>query len=309
MPDERAIAPSSRAGLLFALTAYAWWGVLPLYIALAAPATPAEIIGWRVLFSSAFCALVLFAVRGGWRRVAALVRDGRVVGTLLVAGLLVAGNWLLYVYAVASGHAVEGALGYFLNPLVSIVLALVVLRERLRPLQWAAVGVALVAVVVLATGYGEFPWIAIGLACTFGVYGLVKKRVGARVDALGGLFVESALIAPIGLGMLWWAATAGGGITFAALGPLHTTVLSLAGAVTAVPLLLFAAATRRLTLVQVGMVQFVAPMLQFVIGVFVFHEHMPPERWAGFAIVWVALACFVADLVRAGRAGRGAARD
>lgn len=297
------MTPSNRAGLLFAAAAYGIWGFLPLYFALTSPTGPIELVGWRILLSVAFCALVVTIVRG-WARVRALWRDARVVGTLAVAGLLVAANWLLYVYAVTTGHTLEGALGYFLNPLVSIVLGLVFLRERLRPLQWVAVGIALVAVVVLAAGYGRFPWLSLGLAATFGVYGLVKKRVGARVDAVSGFFVETTLLVPVAFACLAWVIVGGGGLTFAQVSVGHAFALSLAGAVTSVPLLLFAAAAKRLTLVEVGMLQFLAPILQFVFGVFVFHEEMPVERLAGFAIVWVALACFVVDLARVGRRAR-----
>ena len=180
------MTPSPRSGFLLAIGAYGLWGFLPLYIALTAPTSAVELIGWRILFSVVFGVLLLVCLRGGVAELRELVRDRRIVVTLGIAGLLVAVNWLLYVTAVTTGHTVEGALGYFLNPLVSIVLALVVERERLRPLQWAAVGLAVVAVVVLAVGYGQLPLIAIGLALSFGVYGLVKKRVGPRVAVVPG---------------------------------------------------------------------------------------------------------------------------
>ncbi|GGA63451.1 protein RarD [Pseudoclavibacter endophyticus] len=291
---------SSRAGVAYAALAYGLWGFLPLYIALTTPTSSVEFIGWRILLSALFCAILL-AVMRGWRATGRLFRDRRVVGTLALAGTVVAVNWFVYVFAVMSGHTVEASLGYFLNPIVSVVLGLVVLKERLRPLQWAAAGVAVVAVLVLAIGYGSFPWIALVLACSFGFYGLIKKRVGARAGAIPGFFVETTLIAPIGLGCLAWALLAGGGITLGSVSTDHTAALLLAGVVTSLPLLAFAAAAKRLTLVEVGMMQFIAPITQFLIGVFVFGESMPPERWAGFAIVWVALACFAIDLVIAGR--------
>lgn len=268
-----------------------------------APTTPVELIGWRICCSVAFGALVVTAVRG-WRRVREIASDWWTLGTLALGGVFVAVNWLLYVTAVATGHTVEGALGYFLNPLVSIVLALLVERERLRPLQWGAVGLATVAVVVLTVGYGRPPWIAIGLACSFGLYGLVKKRVGVRVDAIGGFFVETAILIPVGIACLVVAGVAFGGVTAFSLGGGHLAILAASGIVTALPLLLFAAATKRLTLVEVALMQYIAPITQFVIGVWVFHEVMPVERWIGFAIVWGALVLFSADLVLAGR-GRG----
>ncbi|MGO2112267.1 MAG: EamA family transporter RarD [Pseudoclavibacter sp.] len=291
---------SRQAGIVYAAIAYGLWGFLPLYIALTAPTTSIEFIGWRILLSAVFCALLVTVMRG-WRGVGRLFRDRGVVITLATAGVVVAVNWFVYVFAVQAGHTVEASLGYFLNPIVSIVLGLVVLHERLRRMQWVAVGFALVAVIVLAVGYGQFPWIALVLACSFGTYGLIKKRVGAKADAIGGFFVETTLIAPIGFACLAFALFAGGGVTFATESAGHTTALLLAGVVTSLPLLAFAAAAKRLTLVEVGMMQFIAPITQFLIGVFVFDEAMPPERWAGFAIVWVALACFVADLVVVGR--------
>lgn len=303
MVSETVRPSSPRSGFLYALTAYAWWGFLPLYIVLTAPTSPVELIGWRILCSVVFAALLLCFVRRGWASFGTLVRDPRLVGILLLAGLLVAANWLFYVTAVSTGRTVEGALGYFLNPIVSIVLALVVERERLRPLQWGAVGLAAIAVVVLAVGYGVVPWLAIGCAFSFGLYGLVKKRVGVRVDAVSGLLLETTLIAPLGVACLVIAGALGG-LTFGGFGVGHTLVLVASGVVTAVPLLLFASAARRLTLVEIALMQYVAPILQFVVGVWVFHEVMPPERWAGFAIVWAALILFSVDLAIVGRRSR-----
>lgn len=296
----RGVNESSRAGFGYAAAAYGIWGFLPLYISFTVPTTSVEFIGWRVLFSIAFCAILLTVTRG-WSVAGRLFRDRGVVVTLAIAGVLVAINWLLYVFSVQSGHTVEAALGYFLNPIVSIILGLAFLGERLRRLQWVAVGFAAIAIVVLAVGYGQFPWISIALAVSFGTYGLVKKRVGARAEAIPGFFVETTLIAPIGLACIGWAALFGGGVTFGT-GPVgHTVVVLFAGVVTSLPLLAFASAAKRLTLVEVGMMQFITPMMQFMIGVFVFGEAMPPERWVGFAIVWVALAFFAVDLVIAGR--------
>ena len=294
---------SSRSGLLFAVAAYVLWGALPLYMVQTVPTTPVEVIGWRILASIVFCALLVTLVRG-WRRVGRVFRDRRTVVTLGGAGLLVAVNWLLYVYAVMSGHTIEGALGYFLNPLISIFLGLVVLGERLRRLQWIAVALAAIGVVVLAVGYGVFPWIALGLATSFGCYGLLKKQLGARLDALPGLFVETSLLTPVALACLAWTALLGGGVTFGALGWGHFGILLLLGPVTSVPLLLFAAAAKRLTLVQIALLQYLAPTIQFVIGVLVLGEAMPAERWIGFAFVWFALAVFSLDLVVAQRRSR-----
>ncbi len=300
--DSRTPAgPQSRGrsafgpGLAYAIGAYLLWGVLPGYFVLLDPAGPIEIVAWRVLLSLAFTLLLVAIVRG-WRRLGAVVRDGRSMAWLALAGCLVTVNWLVFVFAVLTGHVVEGSLGYFINPIVTVLLG-VLLRERLRPLQWVAVGVSGVAVVVLAVGYGSFPWIAILLALSFGFYGLVKNRVGGRVDAMSGLVVETAYVAPVAVvGLVWVGAT--GGVAFGQHGAWHTVLLLCVGAVTAVPLLLFAAGTRRLPLSVVGFTQYFAPVLQLVTGVVLLGEPMPPARWIGFAIVWLALGILTVDMVR-----------
>ena len=286
-------APGSRLGrgFAYAATGYTLWGVLPLYFALLAPTGPVEIVAWRIVFALGFC-VVLIAATGGRRRLGALLRDLRLMGIMLVAAALIYGNWLVYVYATTSGHVVEASLGYFINPLVSVALGLVVLHERLTHLQWAGVGCSVVAVVVLTAGYGEVPWIALALAFSFGLYGLVKHRVGPRVDALSGLTVETAWLVPLAVAQL---VVLGGDITFGTIGTWHSIALVAAGAVTAVPLLCFAAGARRLPLAVLGLVQYVTPMMQFLIGVLVMREPMPPGRLAGFALVWAALACIIAD--------------
>jgi chloramphenicol-sensitive protein RarD len=214
-------------------------------------------------------------------------------------------NWLVFVYGVNSGQVVETSLGYFINPLVSVLLGVVVFSERLRSLQWVAVGVAAVAVTVLTVDYGHPPWIALALAASFGLYGVMKKLV--RVEAAPGLFVETALVAvpaAVVLGVLH----AHGAGTFGNAGVGNALLLASSGIATAVPLLLFAAATRRIPLSTVGLLQYVTPLMQLAIGVFVYDEPMPPARLAGFVIVWVALAVFTADSLRHARtAGRRAA--
>jgi chloramphenicol-sensitive protein RarD len=222
---------------------------------------------------------------------------------LAVAAVLIAANWTIFVVAVNAGHVVETSLGYFINPLVSVLLGVVVFRERLRPLQWAAVAIAAVAVLVLTVDYGRPPWIALSLAVSFGSYGLMKKLV--RVEAAPGLFVETALVAlpaAVFLGVLH----AHGQGSFAAHGAGHALLLVSCGVATAVPLLLFAAAARRIPLSTVGLLQYVTPLMQLSIGVFVDHEPMPPARLAGFAVVWLALGVFTVDSLRT---ARGAARQ
>jgi chloramphenicol-sensitive protein RarD len=297
--DER------RRGAISGLGAYALWGVFPLYFPLLEPAGGLEIVAHRVLWSLLFVGLLLTVLRR-WGHVRAAVRSPRTLLVLGGAAVLVATNWLIYVYGVNSGQVVETSLGYFINPLVSVVLGVVVFSERLRPLQWVAVGVATLAVAVLTIDYGRPPWIALGLALSFGMYGLMKKVVA--IEAAPGLFLETALVA-IPAGVVLAVLHAGGDGTFANAGAGHALLLASAGVATAVPLLLFAAAARRIPLSTVGLLQYLTPLMQLAIGVFVYGEPMPPARLAGFVIVWVALAVFTADTLRHARAGSRRAPD
>ncbi|SFK87670.1 EamA family transporter RarD [Geodermatophilus ruber] len=291
--DER------RLGVASGLSAYLLWGLFPLYFPLLKPAGGVEIVAHRVVWSLVFIAVLLTALRR-WPHVRAAVTDRRTLLVLLGAAVLIAANWLVFVYAVNSGHVVETSLGYFINPLVSVLLGVVVFAERLRPLQWTAVGIAAVAVAVLTVDYGRPPWIALTLAASFGLYGLMKKLV--RVEAAPGLFVETALVvvpAVICLAVLH----AGGDASAGSAGVGHLLLLMSSGVATAVPLLLFAASTRRIPLATVGLLQYVTPLMQLAIGVFVFQEPMPAARLVGFLIVWVALAVFTVDSLRQARAG------
>jgi chloramphenicol-sensitive protein RarD len=290
--DER------RRGVLSGLGAYALWGLFPLYFPLLEPATGLEIVAHRVLWSLVFVGLLLFALRR-WSHVRAAVADRRTLLVLAGAAVLIAGNWLVFVYGVNSGHVVETSLGYFINPLVSVLLGVVGFSERLRPLQWTAVGIAAVAVAVLTVDYGRPPWIALTLALSFGLYGLMKKLV--KVEAAPGLFIETALVAVPAIVVLAVLHGSGSG-TFGQVSPAHSLLLASSGAATAIPLLLFAAAARRIPLSTVGLLQYLTPLMQLSIGVFVYDEPMPPARLAGFAIVWLALAVFTADMLRHARA-------
>jgi chloramphenicol-sensitive protein RarD len=275
------------------------WGLFPLYFPLLRPSGGLEIVAHRVLWSLLFIALLLTVVRR-WSQVRALLTDRRRLLVLAGAAVLIAVNWLVFVYGVNSGHVVETSLGYFINPLVSVLLGVVVFGERLRSLQWAAVGIAAVAVGVLTVDYGRPPWIALSLAVTFALYGLMKKLV--RVEAAPGLFMETLLVAGPAIAVLA-VLQSDGSATFTGAGAGHTVLLIGSGVATAVPLLLFAAAARRIPLSTVGLLQYLTPLMQLAIGVFVFDEPMPPARLAGFAIVWVALAVFTADMLRHARAG------
>ncbi len=303
-PDPSPRAHRQGPGLAFAITAYGLWGFLPLYFLLLEPANPWEVVAFRILMSLAFCALLLTVTRG-WRAFIGLARQWRVLGMMALAGVLIYINWQVFLLATLTGHVVEGSLGYFINPVVTVALGVVLLRERLRPLQWAAVGISVVATLVIAIGYGSFPWIALALALSFGFYGFIKKRVGAQVDAISGLTLETAWLVPVAIVQLVITGAVVG-LSIGNAGPLHVVLMVSTGVVTAVPLLLFAAASRRLPLVALGLTQFVAPVLQFLTGVFLLNEPMPAGRWAGFALVWFALVLIIVDMVRAAREGRRA---
>ncbi len=292
-----------RSGILYALAAYLLWGFLPVYFLLLRPAGAFEIVAWRIVFALVFCVLLINVTRS-WPAIIAIIRQPRLLLTLGIAAALIYINWQVYVYGATTGHVIETSLGYFINPIVTVLLGVVVLRERMRPLQWVAVGISTVAVLVIAIGYGAFPWIALSLAGSFGLYGLLKKRVGPRVDALSGLAIETAWLLPVAVVQLL---VVGGtvGVTFGTDGAPHAVLLAVVGIVTAVPLLLFAAASRRLELVTMGFVQYLTPVIQFLVGYFLLHEAMPPVRWIGFALVWVALIVLSVDLVRQ-RGGRRA---
>ena len=286
-------------GLLFGIAAYALWGVLPLFFLLLRPASAIEIVAWRIVLSLIFCALLLTVTRG-WPALVAIVRDRRTTLILGGAGALILVNWLVYVYATLTDHVVEAALGYFTNPIVTVLLGVFVLRERLRVLQWVAIGISAVAVLVLAINYGQFPFIALTLAFSFGLYGLVKKQVGGRVDAVSGLTIETAWLAvPASITLVVLASS--GVLTIGSENVVQTVAMLCAGVVTAVPLLFFAAAARRLPLTYLGLTQYIAPLLQFVIGVFVLQEAMPVARWLGFGLVWIALIVLTIDMFRTQR--------
>ena len=287
-----------RTGLFAGVGAYVLWGVVPLFWPLLEPAAPIEILAHRMVWSLLFLAVVLALTVGfGWLR--SLGR--RRALWLTLAAVLVTVNWGTFIYAVNNGHVVEISLGYFINPLVTVALAVGVLGERLRRAQLVAVVVAAVAVVILTLDYGRLPWIALTVAFTFGLYGLIKKRVG--VDGTQSLAFETAVLFLPALAYLLWLGSTGDG-TFTALGADHAALLAAGGIVTAVPLMLFGVAAIRIRLTTVGLLQYLAPMLQFTLGVTFFDEAMPLSRLAGFALVWVALIVFTWDALRMLRAGQ-----
>ncbi|MFJ4173515.1 EamA family transporter RarD [Microbacterium sp. NPDC089696] len=300
-------APRSTqtAGVAYAGGAYLLWGVLPLYFLLLTPTGPWEVVAWRVLLSLVFCVILLTVMRG-WAAFRVIIRQPRLLGWTALAGLLIYVNWQVFLIGTLTGHVLETSLGYFINPITTVLLGVFVLKERIRRLQWTAIGIAAVAVVVIVVLYGSFPWIALSLTASFGLYGLIKKKIGPAVDAVSGLTLESFWLIPIAVVQLVLVATTPEGITMGANGPWHAALLAFAGVATAVPLLLFAAGARRIHLTVIGMIQFITPIMQFLIGAVVLGEPMPLERWIGFVLVWVAIAVFVTDLLLAARRGRRA---
>jgi len=283
---------SDRRGTAYGVAAYTIWGLFPIYWPWLEPAGALEILAHRVMWSLVFVSLVLCVVSRRVRR--PLPRDRRRLRLLAAAGVLIGVNWGVYIWAVNHHHVLEGSLGYFINPLVSVALGVVVLGERLRRLQWVAVAVATIGVVVLAVETGSPPWIALTLALTFGTYGLVKRIVG--VGALEGLVVETAVLAPAAVGYII-VSSAVGDATFTTHTPAHAVMLASSGVVTAVPLLLFAAAAASVPLSRLGVFFYLNPTLQFLVGVLIQHEPVTTARLVGFGLVWVALVVFTADSV------------
>jgi chloramphenicol-sensitive protein RarD len=305
-PPSTAPAGEVGRGTLLGFAAYGIWGLFPLYFDALKPAGPWEILAHRILWTLLFCVVVLLIGRDlGWVR--PLLRRPRLLAGTAVAAVLIAVNWVVYVGAVTSGNTSEAALGYFLNPLVTVALGVVVLRERLRVLQWVAVGIGAAAAVYLGVAGGRVPWVALSLAVSFALYGLTKKKLGASLEALHGLTVETVVLAPVASVTLVVVATHGG-LEFGHHGAGHTTLLVLSGVVTAVPLLCFAAAARRVPLVTIGLIQFITPLMQLLCAVLLLGEHLPAERWVGFGIVWVALLVLTTDSLLSVRATRRATR-
>lgn len=296
-PDDR------RDGLLFGGSAYLLWGLFPLYWPLLEPAGAVEILAMRMLWSLVFVGILVAATH---RRasVRAAVADRATFWRLAAAAAFVSVNWGVYIWGVNSHHVVETSLGYFINPLLTIVLGVVVLKETLRPTQWVAVGIATAAIVVLSVDYGRLPWIALVLAFSFASYGYLKSRI--KVGAVESLTVETGVLAVPALATVV-VLTLRSDLTFGHHGVTNALLLAGTGVVTAIPLLLFSAGARRLPLTVIGLLQYLAPVLQFAVGVGIRHEAMPPARLAGFGLVWAALVVLTVDGIRARR--RPAALD
>jgi len=283
--------PESRRGLLLGAAAYGIWGAFPLYWPLLEPAGAIEILAHRVLWAALTMGLLVLVLRRG-PTLRALVASRRTFAILAVAALVITVNWGGYIWGVTNGRVVETSLGYFINPLVTVLMGVLVLGERLRRLQWVAMGLAVVAVVVLTIDYGRPPWVALVLAFSFGTYGLAKKQ--ADVGAVESITFETLVLVPIAAAyVLWLMAT--GQSNFASHGVGHALLFTTTGIITAIPLMLFGAAAIRVSMVSLGLLQYLAPTIQFALGILVFHEDMPPSRWIGFGLVWVALAMFTVE--------------
>lgn len=298
---QRSSERTARAGLVYGLLAYGLWGILPIYFKQLTAVSALDIVAHRIVWSLLFLA-ALVAITRGWGEIRTALRHRPTLHLLLATSVLIAINWLLYVYAVTSGHILAGSLGYYLNPLMNIVLGRFILKERLTGIQWAAVAIAAAGVSVLAAGAGTTLWISLTLCVTFATYGLLRKI--AAVDAIAGLSIETALLFPIALVWLLWG-FAQGRATFGQSDPELILLLS-AGIVSTTPLLLFTAAARRLRYSTLGMLQFLAPTLQFLLAVALYGEAFTRAHAIAFGAIWTALLLYVASLVRDFRAQRAA---
>jgi chloramphenicol-sensitive protein RarD len=279
-------------GLILGISAYLIWGAFPLIISLTKFASPLEVVVWRVVFGFLFAALLVTLSRT-WREIWVLVRNPKRLKWLGLAAIFIFINWEVYVIAVATGNTIESSLGYFMNPLITIFFAVLLLKEKLRRMQWVALSVGLVAVVVLTIDYGRPPWIAFALAISFAIYSLAKNRVGGKIRALQSFTIESAIVMPIALGQLFFVA-AMGPITLTT-GTFEFSVLVGFGILTAVPLILFGAAASRIPLSMIGFIQYLTPVLQFSTAYFILGEEMPAVRWIGFGLVWLSLVILTSD--------------
>lgn len=285
--------PDSRRGLVLGALAYTLWGTFPLYWTRLEPGGAIEILAHRIVWSLGTMLLILVL----WGRVPqlkALLRDRRRALIISAAAVVITFNWGAYIWGVNNGRVVETSLGYFINPLVTVLMGVLILGERLRRLQWVAMGIAFVAVAVLTLDYGRPPWVALVLAFSFGTYGLAKKQ--AAVDAVESITLETLVLAPVaGAYVVWLMST--GQSNFASHGLGHALLFTTTGIITAIPLMLFGAAAIRVSMVSLGLLQYLAPTIQFALGILVFHEDMPASRWIGFVLVWVALVIFTVETI------------
>lgn len=283
-------------GIAFGLSSYLIWGSFPVVIAMLSFADPFEIVVWRVIFGFAFGLAVILLTRK-FAEYVAVFKQPKQLAWITLAAVVIYVNWQVYVYAVADNHVLEASLGYFINPLVTIALATIFLKEKLNLFQWIAVGLGGVAVLILTFNYGQPPIIALTLALSFGIYGLAKNRLGGKVSALSSFTIETTLLLPLGIIQLVFLAQIMQ-IQFGYAGLIPSLGLAAYGVLTAIPLLLFGAAAKRVPLSYIGFMQYLTPTLQFLLGLFLFQEPMPAARWLGFAMVWTALSILSFDALR-----------
>jgi chloramphenicol-sensitive protein RarD len=281
-----------RTGVLSAALAFLCWGLFPLYFHAISEVPPLQIMVHRVLWSLLFLAIVL-SVRSQWKWLTGMTSQPRVVASFAVSALLLSGNWLLYIWAVNNGHVIEASLGYFINPLVNVMLGYLVLKERLRRAQWSAIGLAALGVLWLTWQAGHMPWIALMLAASFGGYGLMRKT--AKLGALEGLSFETMILFPFALAYIVWLTLHGQNTFITTASDSTRWLLVASGPITAIPLLLFASGARKIPLSVLGLLQYIGPTIQLSLGVYVFHEAFTKERLIGFALIWTALALYAAE--------------
>ena len=284
-------------GLLFGICAYVFWGLFPLYWPLLKPANPLEIVSHRAVWTLVFCVIVLSLLRQ-LKSTFVVMKNPKKMAGLFATTILISINWLTYIWATNNGHVVEAALGYYINPLIIIAFGVLLLREKMRPMQWVAVGIAAIGVTILTIDYGRLPWVAISLALSWGTYGLIKKKLD--LGALEGLTIETLIsLLPYSFYLFYIGSQGTGQFGH---GIVLTVLLICAGAMTAIPLLLFNGSTTRLPYSTIGLLQYITPTISFSIGVWINHEEMPTSRWIGFIVIWIALVALGTDLVRSSRA-------
>jgi chloramphenicol-sensitive protein RarD len=281
-----------RTGIINATLAFLCWGLFPIYFHALNEVPPGQILAHRVVWSLLFLAIVL-TFRRQWKWLPAVLRQPRVIGSFVASAFLLSANWLVYIWAVNNGHVIEGSLGYFINPLVNIMFGYLILKERLRRVQWMAIALAALGVAWLTWQTGSVPWIALILASTFGAYGLMRKT--AALGALEGLSFETMVLFPLALGYLVWLSLHGANGFVNSASDSTRWLLIAAGPITAIPLLLFASGARKIPLAVLGMLQYISPTIQFLLGVWLFHEAFTAERLVGFLLIWSALALYAAE--------------
>jgi chloramphenicol-sensitive protein RarD len=296
------LSPSQQLtrGLTVGVSAYLIWGSFPLIISMLGFASPFEIVVWRIIFGF-LVAAALITFTKGWSQIAEVIRQPKLMIWVFASSVFILINWQVYVIAISSHHVVESALGYFINPLVTILLAVVFLRERLRRLQWAAVAMGAIAVTILTIDYGRLPWIALSLAGSFGIYGLAKSKLGGKVSSINSYALESGILLPVAAIQGSIIGATAPGLQFAQHGFWGAAGLVFFGIMTAVPLIMFGTAAKYLPLSVVGLLQYMTPTIQFILALTVFHEAMPLARWVGFVVVWVGLIFLTTDMLRQAR--------